>query len=97
MKTPLVNIDLLITHGDEAIWVKGRGDSVEVYNRNILLFFKTFRKLHPVTYAQYSYFDNLLKRIELSIVVRTSFIRLTIMGVKVKNWVNYIMRYILPH
>ena len=53
VKTPQVDVDLLITHGDEAVWVKGRGDVVEVYNKNIVFFLRSFRKTHPVTYAQY--------------------------------------------
>jgi hypothetical protein len=96
MKTPLVNIDLLITHGDEAIWVKGRGDSVEVYNQNILFFLRSFRKTLPVTYAQYSAFDKFLNSIGLSVVLKTSYVHLTIMGVKAKNWVKYLIRYTLP-
>ena len=96
VKTPQVDVDLLITHDDEAIWVRGRGDSVEVYNQNILFFLRSVRKTLPVTYAQYSKLDKFLIRIGLSITVKTSYIRLTIMGLKSKNWVKYLIRYILP-
>jgi hypothetical protein len=96
VKTPHVDVDLLITHGDEAIWVKGRGDSLEVYNQNILFFLRSFRKTLPVTYTNYSALDKLLNRIGLSVVLKTSYIRITVMGVKAKNWVKYIIRYILP-
>jgi hypothetical protein len=95
-KAPHVDVDLLITHGDEAVWVKGRGDVLEVYNQNILFFLRSFRKTHPVTYIQYSDLDNFLKRVGLSIRLKTSYIRLTIMGVNAKNWVKYFVRYILP-
>jgi hypothetical protein len=96
VKTPLIDVDLLITHGEEAVWVKGRGDVVEVYNQNILFFLRSFRKTHPVTYAQYSEIDNFLKRIGLSVMLKTSYIRLTVVGVKTKNWVKYIVQHILP-
>jgi hypothetical protein len=96
IKTPQLDVDLLVTHGDEAIWVKGRGDSVEVYNQNISFFLKSFRKTHPVTCAQFSAFDQLLTRTGLSVVLKTSYIRITIMGVNAKNWVKFIIRHILP-
>lgn len=96
VKTPQVDVDLLITNGDEAIWVKGRGDSVEVYNQNILFFLRSFRKTLPVTYAHFSAFDRFLNRIGFSVVLKTSYIRLTIMGVNAKKWVKHLVRYILP-
>lgn len=96
MKKSQVDIDLLITHGDEAIWVKGHGDSVELYNQNILFFLRSFRKALPVTYAQYSALDKVFNRIGLSVVLKTSYINLTILGSKAKNWVKYLLRYILP-
>lgn len=96
VKTPQVDVDLLITNGDEAVWVKGRGDVVEVYNQNILFFLRSFRKTHPVTYAQYSDLDNFFNRMGLSVMLKTSYIHLTIMGAKAKNWVKYLVRYILP-
>ena len=96
VKTPQVDVDLLITNGDEAFWVKGRGDSVEFYNQNILFFFRSFRKTPPVTYAQYSALDDFLVRVGLSVMLRTSYVHLTIMGVKAKNWVKYLIRRILP-
>ena len=96
VKTPHVDVDLLITHGDEAIWVKGRGDSIEVYNQNIIFFLRSFRKTLPVTYAQYSAVDELFNHIGLSVVLKTSYIKLTILGLKSKNWVKYLLRHILP-
>jgi hypothetical protein len=96
VKIPQVDVDLLISHGDEAIWVKGRGDSVEVYNQKILFFLRSFRKTYPVTYAQYSALDDFLVRVGLSVMLRTSYVHLTIMGVKAKNWVKYLIRRILP-
>ena len=96
VKTPQVDVDLLITNGDEAIWVKGRGDSVEFYNPNILFFLRSFRKTPPVTFTQYSALDKFLIRIGLSVVLRSSYVRLTIIGFKTKNWVKYLIRYILP-
>lgn len=96
VKTPQVDVDLLITNGDETIWVKGRGDSVEVYIQNILTILRSFRKTFPVTYAQYSTIDRFLLRIGFSVVLKTSYVRLTIMGVKAKNWVKCLIRYVLP-
>jgi hypothetical protein len=96
VKTPQVDVDLLITHGDEAIWVKGRGDSIEVYNQNILFFLRSFRKTLPVTYAQYSALDKFFNRIGLSVVLKTSYVNLTILGLKAKSWVKYLLRHILP-
>ena len=96
VKTPQVDVDLLITHSDEAVWVKGRGGSVEVYNQNILFFLRSFRKSLPVTYAQYRAIDKFLNRIGLSVILKTSYIRLTIMGVNAKKWVKYLIRHILP-
>jgi hypothetical protein len=96
VKTPQVDVDLLMTHGDEAIWVKGRGDSLEIYNQSILYFLRSFRKTLPVTQTQYSALDDFLSRIGLSVILKTSYIRLTVMGLKSKKWIKYLVRYILP-
>ena len=95
VKTPQVDVDLLITHADEAVWVKNRGDSIEIYNQNILFFLRSFRKSLPLTYAQYSAIDRFINRMGLSVMIKTSYIRLTIMGVNAKKWVKHLVRHTL--
>jgi hypothetical protein len=98
MARPLiVYADLQITHGNEVVRVNGRGDRIEVYHPSILFFFKALKGSYPIKRKFLVYIDQLLQRLDLTVVLKTKYFCFSLLGVSATKWVKLALRFFLPN
>jgi hypothetical protein len=92
----LVYADLHITHGDEVVRVKGHGERIEVSHSSSRFLLKALRRSFALDYAHLLDLDQTLRNLGLTVVLRTRYLCLTILGINARKWVRFAFRLILP-
>jgi hypothetical protein len=91
----IVYADLRLAHGDELVRVRGYGDRIEVLHARIRFFLTALRKIYPLKYAHFLALDALLRRLGLSVILKTDHLCITILGVEARKWVRSLFRFVL--
>lgn len=97
MRRPLLlTADVRITQGGQEIRVTGHDHRIEVSPSSIRFLLKTFRRASAVTYPRVLTLDQILRDSGLTVVLKSQYFRLTILGVNARKWVRMVLRCILP-
>jgi hypothetical protein len=92
----LVYADLDVTHGDELVRVKGYGDRIEVLHSSMRFFLKVLRKSYTLRYSDIVALDHSLRRLELTVGLKTNYFCITILGANARKWVRSAFRFVIP-
>jgi hypothetical protein len=94
-RTLFINADVRITHGDQEIKVTGHDHRIEVSHSSIRFFMKTVRTMSSVTYPRLLTLDQMLRDSGLTVVLKTKYFCLKILGLNGSKWVRMALRFIL--
>jgi hypothetical protein len=92
----LVYADLRLTHGNELVRVTGGGDRIEVSHRSLRFLLRALRQSYLFKYKHFLAVDQALRELGVSVVVKTNYASITVLGVNAKQWVRSVLGYLLP-